>query len=105
MWYALHAQPGSEVMVGLKSHITVEQFRRCIESNTAEDCLTRIPVQKDEAIFVPSGAAHTIGPGLLLCEIQQHSDITYRVYDYNRPQADGSLRPLHIPQAMDVIHC
>lgn len=103
MWYALRAQPGAEVMVGLNPDVTVDQFRRCIENDTAEDCLAPIPVQKDDSIFVPAGAAHTIGPGLLLCEIQQHSDITYRIYDYNRPDSSGKLRDLHIEKALQVI--
>lgn len=103
MWYALRAQPGAEVMVGLNPEVTLKQFRQCIENSTAEDCLTRIPVQKNDAIFVPAGAAHTIGPGLLLCEIQQHSDITYRVYDYNRPDSSGKLRDLHIEKALQVV--
>jgi mannose-6-phosphate isomerase len=103
MWYMLRAQTGAEVMVGLKPDITADEFRRCIDNSTAEDCLTRIPVQAGDAIFVPAGAAHSIGPGLLLCEIQQHSDITYRVYDYNRADASGKLRDLHIDKALQVM--
>jgi mannose-6-phosphate isomerase len=103
MWYALRAEPGAEVMVGLKPEITADEFRSCIENSTAENCLTRLPVQAGDTIFVPAGSAHTIGPGLLLCEIQQHSDITYRVYDYNRPDASGKLRDLHIEKAMKVM--
>ena len=103
MWYALRARPGAEVMVGLKPELTPDEFRRCIENGTAEDCLTHVPVQSGDAIFVPAGAAHTIGPGLLLCEIQQHSDITYRVYDYNRPDSSGKLRELHIEKALQVM--
>ncbi len=103
MWYALRARPGAEVMVGLKPEVTREEIQRCIDNGTAEDCLTRVPVQAGDAIFVPAGAAHTIGPGLLLCEIQQHSDITYRVYDYNRPDSSGKLRDLHIEKALQVM--
>ena len=103
MWYALRAQPGAEVLVGLDPQVTPESFRRCIEDGTAEDCLARVPLQAGDAVFVPAGAAHTIGAGLLLCEIQQHSDITYRVYDYNRPDSRGKLRDLHIEKAMQVM--
>ena len=103
MWYALRAQPGAEVLVGLDPQVTAERFRHCIEDGTAEDCLERVPLQAGDAIFVPAGAAHTIGAGLLLCEIQQHSDITYRVYDYNRPDSSGKLRELHIEKAMQVM--
>ena len=61
------------------------------------------PMNAGDTIFVPAGTAHTIGPGLLLCEIQQHSDLTYRVFDYNRPDAHGKMRPLHIEKALQVM--
>lgn len=104
MWYAVAARPGAEVLVGIKPGVTPESFRRAIVEGTAENCLVRVPVQAGDAIFVPAGTAHTIGAGLVLCEIQEHSDITYRVYDYNRRNALGELRPLHIDRALDVIH-
>jgi mannose-6-phosphate isomerase len=103
MWYAVDARPGAEVLVGLKSSVTREGFKRAIADGTAEDCLEHIPLCSGEAVFVPAGTAHTIGPGLVLCEIQEHSDLTYRVYDYNRRDAKGQSRPLHIEQALDVI--
>jgi mannose-6-phosphate isomerase len=103
MWYALHAREGAQVMVGLKPGVTPEKFKRAIVNGTAEDCLEHIPVHTGDAIFVPAGTAHTIGPGLVLCEIQQHSDITYRVYDYNRRDAQGKPRDLHIEKALEVI--
>ncbi len=103
MWYALGARTGAEVMVGLKSGVTREKFKRAITEGTAEDCLERIPLRVGDAVFVPAGTAHTIGPGLVLCEIQEHSDITYRVYDYNRRDAEGASRPLHIEKALEVI--
>lgn len=103
MWYAVRARPDAEVFVGLKPNLTREDFQRSIDDGTAEDCLTRIPLHTGEAVFVPAGTAHTVGPGLLLCEIQQHSDLTYRVYDYNRPDAQGKLRPLHIEKALQVM--
>jgi mannose-6-phosphate isomerase len=103
MWYALRAQPGAEVMVGFRPGATKEAFRRAIADGTAENWLARIPVRTGESIFVPAGTVHTIGPGLVLCEIQEHSDITYRVYDYNRRDARGKSRELHIEKALDVI--
>jgi mannose-6-phosphate isomerase len=103
MWYALRAREGAEVMVGLKPGVTAEKFKHAIADGTAEDCLEHIPMHAGDAIFVPAGTAHTIGPGLVLCEIQQHSDITYRVYDYNRRDAEGKLRDLHIEKALQVI--
>jgi mannose-6-phosphate isomerase len=103
MWYALRACPGAEVFVGLKPSVTREAFRSAIASGSAEDCLERVPVRSGDAVFVPAGTAHTIGPGLVLCEIQEHSDLTYRVYDYNRRDANGQTRPLHVEKALDVI--
>jgi mannose-6-phosphate isomerase len=103
MWYALRAQPGAEVLVGLRPGATKDNFRRSIAEGTAEDWLERVPLLPGEAIFVPAGTVHTIGPGLVLCEIQEQSDITYRVYDYNRRDAHGNSRELHIEKALDVI--
>ena len=103
MWYAVKARPGAEVLVGLKPEVTREGFARAIGEGTAEDCLVRVPVSQGDAIFVPAGTAHTIGPGLVLCEIQQNSDLTYRVYDYNRRDAQGRGRELHIEKALDVM--
>src|SRR3984957_859791 len=104
MWYAMRARAGAEVLVGLKPNVTRESFARAIADGTAEDCLVRVPVSTGDAIFVPAGTAHTIGPGMVLCEIQQNSDITYRVHDYNRRQKDGTMRPLHVNKAMDVLN-
>jgi mannose-6-phosphate isomerase len=104
MWYAVDARPGAEVMVGLKPGVTAGNFRRSIEGGTAENCLERVSISAGDTIFVPSGTVHTIGPGMVLCEIQEHSDLTYRVYDYNRLTAEGKPRELHIEKAMDVIN-
>ena len=104
MWYAVHARPGAGVMVGVNPDVTLETFKRAIAENRAEQCLQHVPIRAGDAIFVPSGTAHTIGPGLVLCEIQEHSDITYRVYDYNRRDSKGQPRALHIEKALDVIH-
>jgi mannose-6-phosphate isomerase len=103
MWYTLRARPGAEVLVGLKSGVTRDAFERAIAEHAAEDCLEHVPLRSGDAVFVPAGAAHTIGPGLVLCEIQEHSDLTYRVYDYNRRDARGRSRELHIAKALDVL--
>jgi mannose-6-phosphate isomerase len=103
MWYAIHARPGAEVLAGLKPDITPEIFKRAIEDGSAEDCLQHVPMRAGEAIFVPAGTAHTIGVGLVLCEIQEYSDLTYRVFDYNRRDAQGRSRELHIEKALQVI--
>lgn len=102
MWHAIAARPGAEVLVGLKEEVTPESFRAAIADGTAEKCLNRIPVAAGDTIFVPAGTVHTIGPGLVLCEIQENSDLTYRVFDYNRPGLDGKPRPLHIEKALAV---
>ncbi len=102
MWHAIAARPGAEVLVGLKEDVTPESFRAAIADGTAEKCLNRIPVAAGDTIFVPAGTVHTIGPGLVLCEIQENSDLTYRVFDYNRPGLDGKPRPLHIEKALAV---
>ncbi len=100
MWYALRARPGAEVLVGLKPGVTREAFQRTVAEGTAENCLQHVPMRSGDAVFVPAGTVHTIGPGLVLCEIQEHSDITYRVHDYNRRDAQGRARPLHVEKAL-----
>src|ERR1700683_1383275 len=104
MWYAMRAHAGAEVLVGLKPTVTRESFAHAIADGTAEKCLMRVPVSTGDAIFVPAGTAHTIGPGMVLCEVQENSDLTYRVFDYNRRNPDGTERELHIEKAMDVLN-
>ncbi len=103
MWYALRAESGAEVLLGLKPDVTREEFKEAIAAGTAEHMLERISVHEREAIFVPARTAHTIGAGLTICEIQQYSDLTYRVYDYDRRDAKGNARELHIDKALDVL--
>ena len=103
MWYALRARESAEVMVGLKPGVDREKFRRAINDGTAEECLRHIPLSVGDGIFVPAGTAHTIGPGLILCEIQEYSDLTYRVFDYNRRDSKGQARELHIEKALEMI--
>ncbi|HLW43201.1 MAG TPA: type I phosphomannose isomerase catalytic subunit [Candidatus Acidoferrales bacterium] len=103
MWYIISARNGAEVRVGLKSGMTRETFRRAIADGSAEECVERVPVSAGDAIFVPAGTVHTIGPGMTICEIQQNSDITYRVFDFNRLTPQGKPRELHIDKSLDVI--
>ena len=103
MWYVVSASEGAALRVGLQPGVTREAFERAIAAGTVEQCLPRILVRAGAAVFVPAGTPHTICPGVVLCEIQQHSDITYRVFDYNRLGADGKPRALHVRQALDVI--
>jgi mannose-6-phosphate isomerase len=89
--------------VGLRPSVTRASFQRALDQGTVEDCLARVPVRAGDAVFVPAGTAHTICPGVVLCEIQQHSDVTYRVYDYNRMDVDGKPRALHVRHALNVM--
>jgi mannose-6-phosphate isomerase len=102
MWYTVKARPEAEILAGLNSGVTRESFTKAIADGTAEDSLLHVPMSAGDAIFIPAGTMHTIGAGLVLCEIQQLSDITYRVYDYNRRDAHGRPRELHIEKALAV---
>jgi mannose-6-phosphate isomerase len=104
IWYAVAAGEGAELRVGLLPEVTRESLGRAIADGTVENCLASVPVRAGDAIFVPAGTAHTIFPGVVLCEIQQHSELTYRVFDYDRLGPDGKPRQLHIRQALDVMH-
>lgn len=103
MWYAVSARPGAEVRVGLKPGVTPSSLRRAMADGAVEECLERVPIRAGDAIFVPAGTVHTIGPGVVLCEIQENSDLTYRIFDYNRLTSEGVPRPLHIEKALEVI--
>jgi mannose-6-phosphate isomerase len=103
MWYVVSAREGAGVRVGLNANVTRESFQRAVVDGSAENCLANVAVHPGDAVFVPAGTAHTICPGMVLCEIQQHSDITYRVFDYNRAGPDGKPRALHIRQALEVM--
>jgi mannose-6-phosphate isomerase len=103
MWYTVAARQGAELFLGFRPDVTRASFQGAIADGTAERCLKSFPVREGDVFFVPAGTAHTIGPGIVFCEVQQHSDLTYRVFDYNRLQKDGSSRPLHIRQALEVM--
>ena len=103
MWYIVDAAPDAKIIYGLKRHYTTEELRAAIAAGTLEQMMNYIPVKKGEVYFIPSGTVHAICRGLLIAEIQQNSNITYRVYDYNRRGADGKLRALHVEDALAVI--
>lgn len=104
-WYIIDAQPGAVIYKGLKPGTTKEQFAQAIEDGTCADYLVKVPVKVGECHFLPSGTCHSIGAGLLIAEIQQPSDTTYRVFDWNRTDpATGKGRPLHIAEALEAIH-
>lgn len=102
-WIVLHAEPGSKVYAGLKRGFDRPAFEREVRRGTAQLCLHSFEPQAGDCIFVPAGTVHALGAGLLVAEIQQASDTTYRIFDWNRVGADGKPRPLHIDQALEVI--
>ena len=103
MWYIISAAPGAQIVYGLRPGITREKLARAIEEERVEDCLRTIGVQAGDVIDIPPGTVHALGAGIVLAEIQQSSNLTYRIYDYGRRDARGNLRPLHIEQALKVI--
>ncbi|HRV91596.1 MAG TPA: class I mannose-6-phosphate isomerase [Anaerolineae bacterium] len=102
MWYILYAKPGAHLIYGLRSGVTPESFRENLEAGTLETCLHELPVVPGDSVFIPAGSIHAIMDGIVLAEIQQNSDTTYRVYDWNRVDAEGKSRPLHVDKAIDV---
>jgi mannose-6-phosphate isomerase len=96
MWYVMRADPGARLAIGFRESISRERLRESALSGEIERLLNWIDVQAGDAFFIPAGTVHAIGGGLALCEIQQHSDITYRLYDYGRP------RELHLDKAIQV---
>lgn len=102
MWYILDCEEGAFLYYGFKKKITSEQFRKAIEDNGLLDLLNKVEVKKGDVFFIEAGTVHAIGKGIVICEIQQNSNTTYRVYDYNRKDKDGNTRPLHIEQAIAV---
>lgn len=103
VWYIAAAAPGAILYVGLREGVDRESFREALAAGRAEPCVHAIPVRKGDYIFIPSGRLHAIGSGLLIYEIQQNSDTTYRVYDWNRPGIDGKPRQLHLEESMKCI--
>ena len=103
MWYIADAAPGASLYVGLKPGVTRADFERKIADGTVADCFHRIPVKAGDTMFLPSGRVHAIGDGLVIFEIQQNSDTTYRVFDWNRQGLDGRPRELHVAQSLASI--
>ncbi len=96
MWYVMRAEPGARLAIGFRESISKERLRESALSGEIDGLLNWIEVQAGDAFFIPAGTVHAIGGGLALCEVQQHSDITYRLYDYGRP------RELHLDKAVEV---
>jgi mannose-6-phosphate isomerase len=102
-WYVLEAPPGAVLYAGLKRGIDRDALLREVHRGTVALCLHEVQPRPGDCVFVPAGVVHAIGEGLLLAEIQQQSDVTYRLYDWDRVGPDGRPRPLHVEQALEVI--
>ena len=102
-WFIAKADPGAEIYVGVKSGVTRSNFEAALKDGTVDDCVHRIPVSAGEHIFIPSVRLHAIGAGLVIYEIQQNSDTTYRVFDWNRVGMNGKPRDLHIEESLRCI--
>ena len=103
VWYFLECTKAANIYAGLKKEVTRESFQKLLETGEVETALHKIPVHTGESIFIPSGRLHAIGAGNLIIEIQQNSDTTYRVFDWNRTGLDGKPRQLHISESMASI--
>ena len=104
LWYVADATPDADLFVGLRRDATRAEFEQRIQDGSVAKCFHRIPVQRGDSMFLPSGRVHALGAGSLIFEIQQNSDTTYRVFDWNRVGLDGQPRELHIPQALASIN-
>jgi mannose-6-phosphate isomerase len=102
-WVVLAAEPGSLIYAGLKRGFDRHALEREVHRGTCELCLHRLEPQPGDCLFLPAGAIHALGAGLVIAEIQQASDATFRLFDWNRRGADGQPRPLHVNQALDAI--
>ncbi len=103
MWYVVSAEPGARLLAGLKPGVTKENFLAALANRTLEGLFQSYEAKAGEAFFIPAGMPHTIGPGMVICEVQEYSDLTYRVYDYDRLDAHGKPRQLHVEKALEVI--
>ena len=103
MWYALPSTPGAMLYNGLKQQITPEQYKQMVENDTITDALARYEVHEGDVFFIPAGRIHAIGAGCFVAEIQQTSDVTYRIYDFKRKDKNGNYRELHTQLAAESI--
>ncbi|MEF3302860.1 type I phosphomannose isomerase catalytic subunit [Paenibacillus sp. GYB003] len=102
MWYVLDARPGAKIIYGLQPGTTRETLAQSIAENRIMDCLQEVEVQAGDSFYIPAGTVHALCAGVLVAEIQQNSDTTYRLYDYDRPGLDGKPRELHIEHSLNV---
>ncbi|WP_281889942.1 type I phosphomannose isomerase catalytic subunit [Paenibacillus sp. YYML68] len=103
MWYILDAKPGAKIIYGMNEGVTREQLAQAIADNRIMDCLNEVTVEAGDSFYIPAGTVHALGAGVLVAEIQQNSDSTYRLYDYDRLGLDGQPRELHVEDSLNVI--
>lgn len=104
MWYVLDATEDAELVYGFHHDMSRDKVEAGLADGSLEKYLQKIKVQKDDVFFIPPGCVHSVGAGILLVEIQENSDLTYRMYDYNRVDCDGQKRELHVEKALDVLN-
>jgi mannose-6-phosphate isomerase len=104
MWYVVDAEQGAELIIGFTNDCNRDEYLDELEAGEVEKLLQKVPVKKGDVFFIPAGLVHAIGKGVVVAEIQQSSDITYRIYDYKRTDDQGNERELHTEQALDVIN-
>lgn len=104
MWYVADAKPDAQLIYGFRHEMTREQLKDSLQQGTVEKHLQKVPIKKDDVFFIDAGIVHGIGAGTLVVEVQENSNLTYRMYDYNRLDKSGKPRALHIEKALDVAH-
>ena len=103
MWYVMESDADASLRSGLKQQITPEQYKEMVENDTITEALSEYPVKEGDVFFLPAGRIHSIGAGCFLAEIQETSDVTYRIYDFKRQDAEGNYRQLHTKEAAECI--
>ncbi len=103
MWHIVFAEPGAKLLAGLKTGVTREKFLEGIAAHTLEDLLETHHVRAGDTFYIPAGTPHTIGADMIVCEVQEYSDLTYRLYDYDRVDTYGKQRELHVAKALQVM--
>lgn len=104
VWYVLDAKPGATLVCGFAHDVTPEMLKRAVETGTLDKHIQKVPVHKGDVFFIPAGTVHAIGAGVLIAEIQESSNVTYRVYDYDRVDKNGNKRELHFDKAVQVLN-
>lgn len=103
MWYVMKSEPDAKLRAGMKQEITSEEYKQMVENDTITDAIAEFSVKEGDCFFIPAGRIHSIGAGCFLAEIQQASDVTYRIYDFKRKDKNGNYRQLHTQEAAESI--